>query len=111
MNKLANIILAIALGVANLALAFWALGVVLGQWNLLGEFGQYLTFANFVAVAMLRSVFEARSFGYHFALQSRLEKLDGQVSTVDSTVKSALSSAASILVAIGISWIWSAILL
>lgn len=111
MNKLANIILAIALGVANLALAFWALGVVLGQWNLLGEFGQYLTFANFVALTMVIGVFEARGFGNRFNMQDRLDKLDGKESSVESTVKNSIASAVAIIMMLGFSWIWSAILL
>jgi hypothetical protein len=106
-----NFILASALVLLNMLLAFWALGVILDQWNLADQFGQYLTFPNFVAVLMLLSVNKARSFGREDLLRDRLKKLDGEETSIENTLKAQITSAIAILMMIGFSWIWSAILL
>jgi len=108
---IANFILALTLTVLNMLLAFWALGVVLDQWNLADQFGQYLTFPNFVAVLMLLGVNQARSFGREDRLRDRLKKLDGEETSIQDTVKSQLTSAIAILMTLGFSWIWTLILL
>ena len=111
MNAIGNFIVAITLSVLNMLLAFWALGVALDQWNLTNQFGQYLTFSNFVAVAMLFGINEARSFGYKERLRERVQALDGERPGIEDTVKSQLVSAIAVMIMLGFSWIWSAILL
>ena len=111
MNAIGNFIVAITLGVLNMLLAFWALGVALDQWNLTDQFGQYLTFPNFIAVVMLLSINEARSFGYKERLRERVQAMDGEAPGIEDTVKSQLVSALAVLIMLGFSWIWSAILL
>lgn len=108
---LANFILALTLTVLNMLLAFWALGVVLDQWNLADQFGQYLTFPNFVAVLMLLGVNQARSFGREERLRDRIKNLDGEETSIQDTVKSQLTSALAIMLTLGFSWIWTLILL